>query len=109
MSTGYMRDKLHRNQMIMPWVEGDTISSVDAASMMQCSSDTVRNLLEEGKLKGYQISPHKPKSPWRVYRKSVENYVARVMHHYDLDTPQPQSAGSTGAAGAAPRRDAKGK
>ena len=92
MSTNYLRDKLQKNQMIMPWGKSDTISTDDAAAMMQCHKDTVRALLDEGKLDGYRIRPHKRKSPWRVYRFSVERYIAKVLEAAGI-----QSAGAAGA------------
>lgn len=108
MSTNFLRDKLHRNQMIMPWGESETISTVDAATMMQCGSDLVRELLDEGHIKGYRINPHKQHSPWRVERRSVEIYIARVLRHYDLDASK-QSAGSAGTAGAPARKGPAGR
>lgn len=94
MSTEYMRDKLHKNQMIMPWGKSDTISTRDAAAMMQCNPTTVLELLDEGKIEGYRIRPHKRKSPWRVYRFSVEKYIAKVLEAAGL-----QSAGAAGVKG----------
>ncbi len=102
MPTNYMRDRLHRNQMLMPWVPSETISTVDAAAMMQSCVESVRALLEEGKIKGYRMRPDKPHSPWRVSRKSVELYISAVKEEYALDNSAGVADGP-GAAGPARR------
>lgn len=97
MSTEYMRDKLHKNQMIMPWGKSDTISTRDAAAMMQCDPKVVLALLDEGKLDGYRIRPHKRKSPWRVYRFSVERYISKILEASGLRSADAAAPG--GATG----------
>ena len=85
MPTHYMRDKVSRNQMLMPWVPSETISTGDAAAMMQCCKDTIRELLEDGTIKGYRIRPNTKCSPWRVYRKSVERYIESLKRDNALE------------------------
>ncbi len=78
MSTGYKRDTQSKNQMLMPWGVAETISAVDAAAMCQCSVDVIYDLIDEGRIKAYRITPHKKHSPWRVNRASVERYIQKL-------------------------------
>ena len=79
------RDQLNRNQYILPWSPGRTISTEEAGDMLGVTSETIRKMIDEGELEAVRIRPRKVKSPWRVFRESVLNHRACIAREYHVD------------------------
>ena len=57
------RDLRMRNQMLLPWSPGRSISTAKAAEILGVSQTTIRSMLEDKTLMGYKIRPNRPNSP----------------------------------------------
>ena len=80
-----------RGQLVLPYAK--TISTWEAADMLKVSPETLRKMLEDGTLRGYRVRPNKKKSPWLVFKWSVEKHIARLMDIYAMeDNAAPSSA-----------------
>jgi len=79
------RDNLQRDQMLMPWSPGRTISTARAAELLGVCQTTIRNMLDDGTLKGYKIRPLCKNSPYRVVRDSVEKHIGHLIDEYSLE------------------------
>jgi excisionase family DNA binding protein len=83
-----LRDKrefLHRDQLLMPWSPGRTVSVKSAAKHIGCCETTIREMIDKGELKGYKIRPKSKNSPYRVLVYSIEKHIGRVIDTYQLD------------------------
>lgn len=72
-------------QLLLPWSSRYTISAERAADMLDVARRTVLRLLEDGTLKGYQVRPGRPGSPWRINYDSVVEYIEKIHKDNGLE------------------------
>lgn len=72
------RDFIQRGQLLLPWSPGRTISTSKVAEILFTSETTVRKMIEDNTLRGYKLRPDKSRSPYRVFRDSVEEHLRRL-------------------------------
>ncbi|MHC4749246.1 MAG: helix-turn-helix domain-containing protein [Planctomycetota bacterium] len=58
--------------------ENELLRVMEVAKILQVSTQTVRNLINEGLLPGVKISPNKKNSPMRVYKADLEEYMFKL-------------------------------
>jgi excisionase family DNA binding protein len=71
-------DPTHHKEsgIIFPAMADTTISTKEAALLLNMSEPSVRSLLETGELVGFEDPPGKKRFAWRIDRRSVEAYLA---------------------------------
>lgn len=80
------RDLRLRDQLLLPWSPGRSISTARAADILDVSQTTVRAMIEDGTLMGYKIRPNRKNSPYRVFRDSLIKHLRSIRR--DLDLPE---------------------
>ena len=63
---------------LLPWPMSQSINVARAATMLGCSSSTVLNMIEEGRIRAYKLRPDRAHSPWRIEYDSVLAYINRL-------------------------------
>jgi len=80
-----MRELLHRNQLLMPWAPGRSVSTARAAEMLGVCQTTIRDMIERKELRGCKIRPKLPNSPYRVFRDSIVEHIRSVCDEYEIE------------------------
>ena len=83
-NAGNRRDFLERDQYLMPWSPGRTVSTAKAAELLFVSESTIRNMIEDGSLQAYKIRPDAKCSHFRILRSSVEENLRRIRADLDM-------------------------
>jgi excisionase family DNA binding protein len=70
------------DKLLLPWDPRESISTIRAAEILDCSRNFVLTLIESGTLKAYRL---RRGSPYRINYKSLLEYVERVHEEAGLD------------------------
>ena len=103
------RDIVARRQFHLPFSPGSSMSTSDVAKLLNCSTETVRKMIEEDELVAYQLRPGLAGSPFRVYKDSVAKLLANIRKEYNLDDLTESPAPSANSANPANSSHPTGK
>ncbi len=76
------RDFIQRDQLLLPWSPGRTVSTARAAQLLGVSQTLILNMIKDGTLCGYKLRPHRKKSHYRIFRESIETHAMRMAEGY---------------------------
>lgn len=71
-------------QLLMPWSPRYSISTAQAAEMLDTSIQTVTRLIEEGSIKAYKLRD-KANSPWHINYDSLVAYIESIHQRNGLE------------------------
>ena len=83
-----VREFRARDQLLLPWSPGRSISVAKAAELLGCGHTMILEMIESGELKAYKLRPDRKNSPWRIYKDSLELHMGKVRDRYELNEPR---------------------
>jgi excisionase family DNA binding protein len=80
-----------RDDELLPFSKEETIGIADVQKQLDCTGDTVLNLIQSGSLVAYQILTDAKGSPWRIHAPSLERYLGSLHQMATLATSSRRS------------------